>query len=49
MCAVAAPTGRSGGVLICRASHVAVCEWITSGAFNELFKVPAQTLRQASA
>jgi hypothetical protein len=48
MCAVAPATGKSGGVLIGRASHVAVRERITSGTFNELFEVPAQTLRQAS-
>jgi hypothetical protein len=36
------------GVLIRRASRLAVRERITSGTFNELFKVPAQTLQQAS-
>ena len=48
MCAVAAATGKSGGVLIRRASRLAVRERITSGTLNELFKVPAQTLQQAS-
>jgi hypothetical protein len=38
MCAVAAATGKSGGVLIRRASRLAVRERITSGTFNELFK-----------
>lgn len=37
------------GVLIRRASQAAAREQITSGTFNEQFKVPAQTLQQASA
>ena len=36
------------GTHIRQASRLALRERITSGTFNELFQVPAQTLQQAS-